>query len=69
MSLFFPNFDVKLIFFFPNLARGLFQKLLEKALQSRLKELSEISGFSLFIFNYYYSNNLFVKHILDKQKS
>ena len=32
MSLISPNFDVKLIFFFPILARGLFPKLLEKAL-------------------------------------
>ena len=30
MSLISPNFDVKSIFFFPILARGLFPKLLEK---------------------------------------
>ena len=36
MSLISPNFDVKLIIF-PNLARGLFPKLLEKALSTALK--------------------------------
>ena len=34
MSSISPNFDVKLIFFFPILARGLFPKLLEKALKA-----------------------------------
>ena len=33
MSLISPNFDVKSIIFFPILARGLFRKLLDKALQ------------------------------------
>ena len=33
MSLISPKFDVESIFFFPILARGLFPKLLEKALK------------------------------------
>ena len=32
MSLISPNFDVKSVILFPILARGLFRKLLEKAL-------------------------------------
>ena len=37
MSLISPNFEVKSIIFSPNLARGLFPKLLEKALFKFLK--------------------------------
>ena len=51
-----PNFDVKLIIFFPILARGLFPKLLEKALHTdrlgsvflRVVHKYHIAGFSLY---------------------
>ena len=33
---YFPNFDIKLIIFFPILARGLFPKLLDKAQYNHL---------------------------------